>query len=77
MKYNMDKFLESQKSAQSHPENMMAMVTNQNHGRPHTEVEVSEADQRVIDRQASAEIAARAQARVARLLAQQEALNAQ
>ena len=77
MKYNMDKFLESQKSAQSHSENMMAMVTNQNHKRPHTEVEVSEADQRVIDRQASAEIAARAQARVARLVAQQEALNAQ
>ena len=53
--------IESQKSAQVHGENMMAMYTLGK--RAHTQVAISEADQRVADRQAAAEIQTRKQAR--------------
>jgi hypothetical protein len=53
--------IESQKSAQVHGENMMAMYTLGK--RAQTQVAISEADQRVADRQAAAEIQTRKQAR--------------
>ena len=68
--------IESQKSAQLHSENMMAMVTGGGK-RPHTEVTISEADQRVADRQASAEIEARKQARREAQAVRQAEINAE